>query len=212
MTTEITINYQHFILHSSGVLHWREEESLIISDVHLGKIMHFRKHGSAIPSRAVAENYHRLDEVIRIFNPSRIIFLGDLFHSAINSEWRIFSKWRKRQEAKIVLVEGNHDIIAPHFYEELEVEVLPEMSIENFFLTHKPEKKEGAFNLCGHLHPGIKIKGSARQFLKVPCFYSTKDRMILPAFGAFTGKYIMKPEPGDEVYILTDEEVIPFKF
>ena len=61
----ITIQNQTFILHPSGALFWETRKLLLISDVHLGKVSHFRKHGVAIPNNVVSENFNRLTEVVK---------------------------------------------------------------------------------------------------------------------------------------------------
>ena len=211
MTKAIKIRNQDFILHASGALFWEEELLLIISDVHLGKISHFRKFGSALPPEAVEGNFRKLTGIVSFFMPQKICFLGDLFHSAINQEWRLFEKWIASVPVPMVLVEGNHDIISPLRYEELGVQVVPELILKSFLLTHHPELREGLFNFSGHLHPGVRLAGPGKQFLKVPCFFQRGDQMILPAFGEFTGKYIMAPEASDKIYAITGKEVIPIR-
>ena len=205
---KIKILEQTFILHPSGALYWEEQDLLVISDVHLGKISHFRKYGSAVPQEAVPANFEKLNEVLYSFQPKKVIFLGDLFHSSLNREWLLFEAWLENITADIILVEGNHDIISPLKYEELGVETCPEMVIDNFLFTHHPEERSGFFNLFGHIHPGVKINGLGRQQLKLPCFFKSPDQMILPAFGEFTGKHILVPTARDEVFVVTKEEVI----
>lgn len=211
MTATIQINGFSFVLHASGALFWEEEEMLIISDVHLGKISHFRKHGSAVPSGAVGGNFRKLTEVLQFFDASKICFLGDLFHSVINQEWRLFEQWVEFVPSEIILVEGNHDIISPLRYEDLGVRVQGELIMKEFLFTHHPEERPPYFNFAGHLHPGIQLHGLGRQFLKLPCFYRTQNQMILPAFGEFTGIHILTPAQGDEVYAITSEKVILIK-
>lgn len=211
MTKSTSILEQDFILHPSGAMYWEEEDLLVISDVHLGKVSHFRKYGSAVPQNAVHGNFQKLDEVLEFFQPQKVVFLGDLFHSSLNSEWLLFEAWIDSISAEVVLVEGNHDIISPLKYEALGVQLLPEMIIKNFLLTHHPEEREGFFNFSGHLHPGVKISGLARQTLRLPCFFRSPNQMILPAFGEFTGKHILNPKEGDEVFVLAHEEVIMLK-
>lgn len=206
--TEITIKNNIFQLHSSGALFWEKERMLLISDVHLGKVSHFRKFGSAVPQNSVEGNFKKLTSVIAFFEPEEICFLGDLFHSSLNKEWNLFENWKSKISAEIFLVEGNHDIISPLKYEKLGIQVLPEYIKNEFLLTHHPEIREGFFNFSGHLHPGVKINGKARQQLRLPCFYKTDNQLVLPAFGEFTGKYMITPKEGDKVYILADEEVI----
>ena len=210
-TLSVQIHQQEFILHATGVLYWQEQDLLLISDVHLGKVSHFRKHGSAVPQKAINGNFKKLNEVLGFFQPQKIAFLGDLFHSSLNKEWQLFEAWLQDVSAEVILIEGNHDIISPLKYEALGIKSFPELFLENFFLTHHPEKREGFFNFSGHLHPGVKISGRARQELKLPCFYQSGEQMILPAFGEFTGKHIMHPREGDRVYLVTAKEVIPLK-
>lgn len=208
MTQPIQINDQDFIMHPCGVLFWKEESMLLISDVHLGKISHFRKFGAAVPQKAVTKNFKLLSEVVGHFQPQTICFLGDLFHSALNKEWLFFEDWVSKQLAKIILVEGNHDIISPLKYEALGIQVVPEIIKKRFLLTHHPEIREGFFNFSGHIHPAIRIKGIARQSVRLSCFFKSENQMILPAFGEFTGSHTLKPGKKDEVYAIADSEIM----
>ena len=206
--TTLQIQNQTFQLHPTGAMYWLEEEMLLISDVHLGKVSHFRKFGSAVPQKAVQGNFLKLKSVVDFFNPKKICFLGDLFHSSLNKEWLFFESWKNSVSAEVLLIEGNHDIISPLKYEKLGVKVLPELIITGFLLTHYPEERENCFNFSGHIHPAVRLYGKARQELKLPCFFKTKNQLILPAFGEFTGKHLLTPKEGDEVFVLGKEEVI----
>jgi DNA ligase-associated metallophosphoesterase len=204
----ILINNQNFILHQSGAVFWEEKKMLLISDVHLGKVTHFRKHGIGIPKEAIFENFNRLKTVLEIFEAETIVFLGDLFHSNINTEWSFFVEWIKEHPQKIILVEGNHDIISKRNYEDLNIEICNELLIDNFLLTHHPTEKESFFNFCGHIHPAIQLRGLGRQFLTLPCFFRKPDQLIFPAFGEFTGNAYMTPTENDKAYAITKEGVI----
>ena len=208
MTKEIIIRNQHFTLHPSGVVFWIETNMLLVSDVHLGKINHFRKFGAAIPHEALYGNYHLLNSVIEHFNPRTICFLGDLFHSSINKEWEIFARWVKAISPEVILVTGNHDIISPVYYEDLGIALKSHWEIGFFLLTHHPTEKDGYFNFSGHIHPAVKLRGKGRQSLRLPCFFKSENRMILPAFGEFTGSHVLKPESGDEIYAIAKNEVV----
>jgi DNA ligase-associated metallophosphoesterase len=208
MTKTVEINGQNFILHPRGALFWEEQQVLLISDVHLGKVMHFRKNGMALPGNSISKNFEQLDLAVAYFNPKALIFLGDLFHSERNVEWDLFENWVENKNFKIILVAGNHDIINPIYYQKLAIAVCSELIIENFLLTHHPEERIGFYNFSGHIHPGIKLYGVGRQTLKLPCFFKKEHQMILPAFGEFTGQYYLVPTATDCVYAITKEEVI----
>ncbi|WGK66023.1 ligase-associated DNA damage response endonuclease PdeM [Croceiramulus getboli] len=212
---QIPILDQHFTAHTTGALFWEERRMLLIADVHLGKISHFRKHGSAVPQGAVNKNFERLKTAVTHFNPESVCFLGDLFHSSINAEWELFEHWCQwlpcqegRRQTQLILIVGNHDIIAPERYERLDIQVGSELILDGILLTHEPEEREGYFNFCGHIHPGVRLQGLGRQVLKMPCFFKKKNQLILPAFGEFTGNYLLEPEAEDEVFIVTPDEVI----
>jgi len=209
ITKDITIYHQNFTLHPSGVVYWQETDMLLIADVHLGKVMHFRKHGSAVPKAAMYHNFKNLDQVIQHFNPSVICFLGDLFHSYVNSEWVLFEEWVKQQQQEIILVTGNHDVIDPNRYDQLGIHCTDEWQIGSILLTHHPEQRKNTFTISGHIHPGIQLRGLGKQSLSVPCFHIKPNQMVLPAFGAFTGKYIIIPQEEDDVFAIADNEVIP---
>ena len=211
MTLEIQIKGHDFVLHCSGALYWVEKRMLLISDAHLGKVSHFRKFGSAIPGGAIHKNFVKLDEAVAYFEPEGICFLGDLFHSTLNNEWYLFKSWVERTPVPIILVAGNHDIISPTKYHDINITIVSEWTLDGFLLTHYPEERADHFTLCGHIHPSVLLAGKGRQFLKLPCFFRSPGQMILPAFGEFTGTYTMEPAEHDIVYVITKDDVLEIR-
>ena len=205
---KIKIQNENFILHPSGAVFWESKKIIIISDVHLGKVTHFRKHGIAIPQSAVSENFRKITEVLDYFEPEKIIFLGDLFHSAKNSEWDLFEEWISNHNQETYLIAGNHDIIDQKHYYEIGILVVDLLQIDYFLFTHHPTEKEDLFNFSGHIHPGIILRGLGLQNLRLRCFFQKSNQMVLPAFGEFTGKFILKPEEDHLVYAIAGNEVI----
>ncbi|MDR9458330.1 MAG: ligase-associated DNA damage response endonuclease PdeM, partial [Salegentibacter sp.] len=157
---------------------------------------------------AINANFIRLSEVVGKFRPKTVCFLGDLFHSNLNNEWKLFENWLSIVEAEVVLIAGNQDIISPVKYEKLGLKIHSEWQLNGFLLTHHPEQREFFFNICGHIHPGYRLNGKARQSLKLPCFFRRKDQLIFPAFGEFTGNYMMELNEGEAAYAITQKEVI----
>jgi metallophosphoesterase superfamily enzyme len=103
---------------------------------------------------------------------------------------------------------GNHDIHTHSKFCDIDIDILHGIAAEGFLLTHKPIDREGHFNFCGHIHPCIRLRGKARQFLKLPCFFRKPGQLILPAFGEFTGTFEMSPAEDDIVYAVTKDAVI----
>ena len=204
----IQINENHFDLHPSGALYWEEKKTLMLADVHLGKVAHFRKNGIAVPRKAEGAFYEKISLLLNEFEVERLLFLGDLFHSFQNNEWHLFSAWVKQQQSELILIEGNHDVIPAWKFKQLGITVKPDFKEDTFYFSHFPTEKKENFAFCGHIHPGVKLKGAGLQQLKMPCFYQSRNQLILPAFGAFTGLHILTPKEGDSVYITSGKEVI----
>ena len=183
---------------------------LLIADLHLGKVAHFRKNGLAVPAAADAGNIPLLSSLIARFPVQRLLFLGDLFHSVHNPEWDLFGEWVARQTCSVTLIEGNHDILPREHYHALGIELLPRLVINRLLLTHEPldTVPPGRVNVFGHLHPGVRLQGLARQSLRLPCFHGSSDRFVLPAFGAFTGLFVVSPRKGDQVFAVVEDRVV----
>lgn len=203
----------HFLLTSNRTIFWEEERALVLSDLHMGKSGHFRKHGIGVPQNMFSEDMQRLFADIQFYNPVKLIIVGDLFHSHFNKEHDLFLRWRHDLALlQIDLVMGNHDILKKEWYAEAAIAVHdPELVIGNFIFTHDicdNDHRPGTYCFSGHIHPGITIRGVGKQALRLPCFYFNSKYAVLPAFGKFTGTYPINPQHGDAVYVLSQNSII----
>ena len=64
------------------------------------------------------------------------------------------------------------------------------------------------YNLAGHIHPCVRLRGAGRQRLRLPCFYFGDRQGILPAFGTFTGLGDVEVQNGDRVFVIADDRVV----
>jgi len=98
-------------------MYWEEQKALIVSDLHLGKTGHFRKEGIAVPQSVYKDDLHRLFHLIQYYKPEQLIIAGDMFHSRMNKEVDLFTRWRNDVASlHIQLVKGNHDILLDGHY------------------------------------------------------------------------------------------------
>jgi DNA ligase-associated metallophosphoesterase len=202
---------ESLVLLPDGAVWWEAKETLWLSDLHLGKAAHFRKHGVPIGSEPTLETLHRLREQIKALLPSRILLLGDLFHSYINREWEPFAGLcAEFAEVEWVLVQGNHDMIPEVLLRESGIEQIDKLDDAPFTFTHSPEDfADGfGFHVCGHIHPGIRLRGAGRQGLRLRCFHFAPRQAVMPAYGAFTGTHVISPHRSDRVFTLTGESVV----
>ncbi|WP_439481187.1 ligase-associated DNA damage response endonuclease PdeM [Cyclobacterium plantarum] len=195
---------------------WVEEEkAILVADTHFGKAGHFRKSGIPIPETVHVNDYLKIHQLILKLGARKVYFLGDLFHSDHNDTWtELLDFLDNNQEVSFYLVLGNHDVMPAKIYASSRLEIIPESyMMGSLILSHEPLKKvaEGKLNVCGHLHPGLLIKGKSKQFLKLPCYYFSKQHLIMPAFGSFTGLMKMSAAAAKAVMVTTPESVIPIK-
>lgn len=210
-----TIGNNHFILHGNRTVFWEQEKILILSDLHLGKTGHFRKSGIAVPHAIMKEDMQRLVDAIQFFKPQQLVIVGDMFHSVENKEHELFLKWRNDlAHVEMLLVKGNHDIVPAEWYANASVEITDRIFIKNdvAFVHHiedaATEEKENFYFFSGHIHPAVSIKGAGRQSLRFPCFYFTKQFAVLPAFGKFTGTYLVKPAKNEKAFAVVNNNVM----
>lgn len=190
-------------------LYWPRKKSLIISDLHLGKAGHFRKNGLAVPGNVHFGDLRKMDDLIRSYEIARIIFLGDLFHSEMNTEWNVFCDWvGSYPDIQFTLVEGNHDILPRQSYLDLGVDLHEVLTIDGFSFSHEEVLSDSCYNISGHIHPGISLRGKGKQGLRVPCFYFKPTHAYLPAFGFFTGIHPLRKAKGDKVFGVADGQVL----
>lgn len=186
--------------------------TILIADIHLGKIEHFRNQGIAIPHLAAPSTLDRLQSLMTKYQPTKVVFLGDLFHSVKNKSFHEFGQFIQAiPNVEFTLVVGNHDIYSTADYNGIGLHTVDELYIGNLWLTHEhqPASKPGFYNLAGHIHPGVRLKGIGKQSLSLPCFVFYPDHGILPAFGYFTGQAIIQADKNSTIFAVTDDAVIP---
>jgi len=185
---------------------------LVIADLHLGKAQHFRKHGIAVPVSVTETNYAKLQELIYLYDPVEIIFLGDLFHSKKNTSFNQFAEFRRRfPKIQFSLTIGNHDIYAIEEYQKIGMICRREIIKDDIIFIHDEEhlhKNESEYySISGHIHPAIRLKlGIDKK--SIPAFFIGAKRALLPSYGGFTGFHCIKPKSSDKVYGLVEDSIM----
>ena len=194
-------------------VYWARQQTLLIADPHFGKAATFRASGIPVPAGTTLNAVDRLESVVARTSAQTIVFLGDFLHAREGrspSTLDELQRWRDRcTELKLVLVRGNHDRHAGDPPAGMSITCVdPPFMMSPFALAHHPRRDRAEYQIAGHLHPAVRLSGSARQSLRLPCFVFGASGAILPAFGDFTGVCDIEPEPGDQVFAVADEAVI----
>lgn len=199
---------QELVLDADRAIYWKEDQSLIVTDLHLGKAGHFRKHGVPVPTQVHLADLKRLTDLVVKYQPKKILFLGDLFHSDGNEEWLNFMDWSHEfHHLEQILIEGNHDILDATSYQQTSMVVVPEYQSGPFLLTHEVVDSE-SYNISGHVHPCVRIQGVARQGASLPCFCFGELAGLIPAFGGFTGNHPIRPLKTDQIFAVAEGQLI----
>ena len=167
----------------SGALHLPAHDLLCVSDLHLGKSDRIaRRTGYLIPPYENQETLGKLAQDIATKDPRTVICLGDSFDDlgaamALPDEERT-TLASMQAGRRWVWIEGNHDpgpvdLGGTH----LAMFGLERLTFRHIATRQMPE-------ISGHYHPKYGLPNAGR---RRPCFVYDHDRLILPAYGAYTG-------------------------
>lgn len=175
------------IADASGALVWPERSVLVVADLHLEKGSSFARRGTLLPPYDTRSTLARLEAVLRRWRPRRVISLGDGFHDGGGSA-RLAADDRRQLEGLITAhdwlwVTGNHDPAPP---QGLGGRVEAAVEIGGIVLRHAPDRLPHHAEIAGHLHPKATVTVRGRR-LHRRCFVGDDCRLVLPAFGSYTG-------------------------
>ena len=125
-------------------LYWPAGRVLFVADLHLGKAATYRALGQPVPAGTTRENLERLSRLLRHYQPSQLVFLGDFLHAAearTPSVLAGLAAWRREFAAlDCVLVRGNHDSRAGDPPATLGIRVVNEpFAVGPFAACHHPQ-------------------------------------------------------------------------
>jgi uncharacterized protein len=190
---EITFCNQKFWLYADGSCYHCASKTLIIADLHLEKAFS-QSSATPLPGYDTQETLLRLENALNHAIIERCIFLGDSFHSARVAH-TLASFYKDKllaltQSKNIVWVLGNHDPSLPNFLEGLQCDefYIDKIELRHQLVTDSTDSMEAPLQgqIIGHYHPKAKLRLRAGSVTS-KCFILDKTRMILPAFGVFTG-------------------------
>ncbi len=183
---------EELVLTKSNALYWPRERALLVADLHLEKGSWYAQHGALLPPYDSRETLERLADAVKATGARRVITLGDNFHDDAGTS-RLDQYAAGMLESLIraldwVWITGNHDEEMPRSFG---AQVIEEMEVGGVLLRHEAKAGETRPELSGHYHPKMRLRVRNRHIAR-PCGVLSRaenggDRMILPAFGAYTG-------------------------
>ncbi len=170
----------------SGALWWPEQGLLCVSDLHLGKSERIaRRGGPTLPPYDSRETLTRLASDLARTGATTVICLGDSFDDLVASG-ALAAEDRQQITAmqagrRWIWIEGNHDP-GPV---EMGGTHLSEWACHDLIFRHIAQQNS-AGEISGHYHPKVNLNARGRSITR-PAFLLDQSRLILPAYGAYTG-------------------------
>lgn len=189
------LNGAELLADPRGVLVWPDRRTLVAADLHLEKGSGFARRGVLLPPYDSAATLERLAEAIAAHAPERVIALGDSFHDASAGD-RLADADQARLRALTaardwIWIAGNHD---PHPPADWGGRVLGELIDGPLLFVHEAAAAPVPGEVSGHYHPKARVRLRARS-VSGRCFATDGRRLVLPAFGAYTGGLdVLQPE------------------
>jgi DNA ligase-associated metallophosphoesterase len=180
---------QALVLTNQRAVFWPVQSCLILADMHLGKAAHFRRHGIAIPGTVAERDLKRLEDLMLHYQPECVLLVGDLLHADSNGEVEAFAALTAAfANTEFVLIRGNHDRLPDSRLKQLGLtRVIDKLAIGNIQLMHQPVEYPTQHIICGHIHPGVRLRLPDKKKVSLPCYSIFGTQLVLPAFSLFTG-------------------------
>ena len=184
----ITLSGVDFVPDLSGALFVPEFAALLVADLHLEKGTSLARRGVHLPPYDTRESLLQLKAAVEATQPRRLIFLGDSFHDGAARERIDASDLDLLRTitatVETVWITGNHDPEPP---KDVGGIIIEEMTLGPVTLRHQPRAlRDGEAEISGHLHPAAAIQARGQR-IRRRCFIADARRLIMPAFGSYTG-------------------------
>jgi uncharacterized protein len=186
-TGEIAVSGIGLVADIAGALYWPEERLLVVSDLHLEKGSAFAARGILLPPYDTASTLERLGALLARYFARIVVALGDNFHDndgparlAASDRASLLDMQRGRDW---IWIAGNHD---PDPRDGIGGVFARSLALGPLVFRHQPLPQPSEGEIAGHLHPSARVRQRGR-VLSRRCFASDGTRLVMPAFGAYTG-------------------------
>jgi uncharacterized protein len=208
---------ERLMLDPMGALFWPETKLLAVSDLHLEKGSSEARKGNLLPPWDTQATLDRLALLLRRWKPATVVTLGDSFHdpeAAARLPPAELARLKMMTDAhRFVWVLGNHD---PHPPNGIGGQFVEALATHPLMFRHQADPRAQAGEIVGHHHPKASIPARGEQVSR-PCFVTDTRRLMMPAFGAYTGGLDVRDPAiarlfprGGRVFLLGRERLFSF--
>lgn len=189
------------LLRSDRSAYWPREKTLFVADLHLEKASFFAQHGQPLPPYDSRATLEAVAQAVDATGAEQVVTLGDNFHDAEGASRleEVACDMLRALTGRVewIWITGNHDG-SPHQAGDAAQAAVEcggtlhdELEIGGIVCRHEAQPGETRPELSGHWHPKLDVTVRGRR-IRRPCAVIARreghgPRMVLPAFGAFTG-------------------------
>jgi DNA ligase-associated metallophosphoesterase len=208
---------ERLMLDPLGALIWPATGLLAVSDLHLEKGSSFARKGMLLPPWDTHATLDRLTLLLRRWRPRIVVALGDSFHDTDGAS-RLPHGELARLTAmtdthRFIWVLGNHDPTPPANVGGEWVECF---TTDPIVFRHQAITTADPGEIVGHHHPKAAVPARGGSVSR-PCFVSDTRRLMMPAFGAYTGGLDVRDPAiarlfprGGRVFLLGNDRLFSF--
>jgi DNA ligase-associated metallophosphoesterase len=186
-TVQLSINGVELLADPSGALYWPARRVLVVADLHFEKGSAHASRGRFLPPYDTAATLEALAAAIARHRPACVICLGDSFHDDGAAERLAPDDCarlsRLASDHDWIWIAGNHDPAPPAGWGG---RVAGEVTLGALTFRHQGKPGPTAGEISGHYHPKAAVRTRAGR-IAGRCFVGDRQRLVLPAFGAYTG-------------------------
>lgn len=206
-----------YLASPDGALYWPAQKALLVADLHLEKASWFARLGKMLPPYDSLATLSALEQKVGQTGVARLYCLGDSFHDKYGCD-RLPAAARDTltsltSKLDWIWIVGNHDAgLIDHCGGRIE----EECEVGGIILRHEAVEHDSRPEISGHFHPKLRLSMKGRSVSR-RCYVATASKLILPAYGAFTGgldahhpEILRKVGPGASALVPVTDRLLRF--
>ncbi len=201
------------LLDSRLALFHERENWLAVADLHFGYELSQRVVGRLVPLWGMESIETRLCQLLRDYDPTTLILLGDLVHDKTAADEFFSLVTRLRGQCEVVLLAGNHDAQIKRQTSKLKhfnIDLRDSFTTDRFEFHHGDCEREqnGRIQVIGHFHPVATLHDGAGLRLRFPALVQESGCWILPAFSPWAAGTEWTKREQSHIWLCTPQRIL----
>jgi putative SbcD/Mre11-related phosphoesterase len=204
---------ENVLLDSRLALFHEGEKWLALADLHFGFELSQRIAGNLFPLWGMQSIETRLRELLRDYQPLKLILVGDLVHDKSGAHEFFSLITRLREQSDVILIGGNHDIAINRPSSNSassRLDLVDSFATDRYEFHHGncERKRNGRIQIIGHFHPAATLRDGAGLRLKFPALVQETNCWILPAFSPWAAGTEWEERERSRTWLCTPQRIL----